>query len=221
MIKIYGEPPSRASRVIWLAKEAKLEFEIVPVNILEGEHLEQSYKSLNPLAQVPTIIDGDVSLGESFAINLYLAERYGGDLWGMDLFERAAIYQWTLFAGATLEPAVAPIVINRIILPPPAADLEVAAKAEFEVLRSLSRVNSVLDGQPYLLGDRFTLADLNVASVAVNAVAGKVNISDSGPNVEPWIERCLERPDCDLTVEPPTNTSPEMLKKLAEIRQRR
>ncbi|MCG8442299.1 MAG: glutathione S-transferase, partial [Caulobacterales bacterium] len=135
MITIYGEAPSRASRVIWMVEELGLDFKTVPVDVMEGEHLEAAYRARNPLAQVPTIVDGEVSLGESFAINLYLAARYGGPLWAQDMGEQAQLYMWTLFAGATVEPSVGPLIVNRFLLPPPARDAGAAARAEQDLMR--------------------------------------------------------------------------------------
>jgi len=60
MLKLYGTPPTRALRVIWLLNELGLEYELHPVDLLQGEHLHQDFLSLNPAAKVPVLVDGDL-----------------------------------------------------------------------------------------------------------------------------------------------------------------
>jgi glutathione S-transferase len=75
MMKLYGEPPTRALRVIWLLNELGLKYEIVPVNILKGEHKQEAFRAINPVGKVPVLVDGTAVLTESAAIQLYLADK--------------------------------------------------------------------------------------------------------------------------------------------------
>ncbi len=74
MMKLYGAPPTRALRVIWLLNEPGLEYAMLPVDALRGETQGQELRTLNPAAKVPVLVDGSVVLTESSAIQLYLAE---------------------------------------------------------------------------------------------------------------------------------------------------
>lgn len=160
-------------------------------------------------------------MGESFAINLYLAHRYGetSRLWGSSFQEIAQIYQWSL-AAAALDNQMSPLVINRVILPPQAANENVANAAEKELIRTLHRVGQFLGERQYLTGNRFTLSDLQMVSVAVNCLFTGVDLNYAGENVEPWIRRCIGREHCGLSDQPPSSIGPEELAKLAEIRSR-
>ena len=76
-MKLYGVPPTRALRPLWLLNELSLDHEAIPVNIPQGEHLQPEFLA-NPFRKVPVPVDGAVVVAESAAISLYLAERYGG-----------------------------------------------------------------------------------------------------------------------------------------------
>ena len=75
MMKLYGAPPTRALRVIWLLNELGLEYEMLPVDLLQGENQQQDFLTLNPAGRVPVLVDGSLVLTESAAIQLYLADK--------------------------------------------------------------------------------------------------------------------------------------------------
>ena len=75
MLKLYGTPPTRALRVIWLLNELGLEYEMLPVDLLHGGAQKEDFLALDPAAKVPALIDGSLVLTESAAIQLYLAEK--------------------------------------------------------------------------------------------------------------------------------------------------
>src|SRR3546814_18784050 len=70
--KLYGTPPTRVLRAIWLLNELGLEYEHCPVDLMQGEAQRPAFLDLNPAAKVPVLVDGDVVLTESAAIQLYL-----------------------------------------------------------------------------------------------------------------------------------------------------
>src|SRR3546814_2080662 len=75
-MKLYGTPPTRVRRAIWLLNELGLEYEHCPVDLMQGEAQRPAFLDLNPAAKVPVLVDGDVVLTESAAIQLYLAEKH-------------------------------------------------------------------------------------------------------------------------------------------------
>ena len=82
MLKLYGAPPTRALRVIWLLNELGLKYEMVPVNILKGENKQPEFRAINPAAKVPVLVDGTFVLTESAAIQLYLGgEKPSGGIY--------------------------------------------------------------------------------------------------------------------------------------------
>src|SRR3546814_19341069 len=74
-MKLYGTPPTRVLRAIWLLNELGLEYEHCPVDLMQGEAQRPAFLALTPAAKVPVLVAGDVVLTESAAIQLYLPEK--------------------------------------------------------------------------------------------------------------------------------------------------
>ena len=77
--RLYGLAASRAFRSVWAMEEVGVEYEHVPTHF-GAEAKTPEYLAVNPNGRVPALVDGDLVLFESMAINLYLAERYGEGL---------------------------------------------------------------------------------------------------------------------------------------------
>jgi glutathione S-transferase len=213
---LYGTPPSRASRVLWLATELGISLEVKPVDIFAGQHKTPEFASVNVLEQVPAFTDGTVSIGESLAINLYLARKHGGPVSGQNLAEEAEIYQWTMIA-AGVDPQVAPIMTHRIVLPPDKRDEREAQKALRAVKRTLAGVERHLSrGNQWLVGGRFTVADLNLA--AASQLLHFTGLApDVGPSFAGWLARCLARPGAEQNFKPPMPPPPAILERLMKM----
>jgi glutathione S-transferase len=189
MMKIYGTARSRASRCFWAALEAELQFEAVPVHATRAAE----FLSVNPNGRVPALVDGELVLWESMAINLYLAKKAGGDLSPASLVEDAEILKWTFWAVNEAEEAASTVLFHRFLLPEGNRDEAVAREAEATLEQPLRILDAALAGKDHLVGGRFTIADLNVASVMAWVKAGRVGFA-SVPNVERWLRACLKRP---------------------------
>ena len=105
MMKIYGSIVSRASRNAWAAEETGTDYEVVPLDFRKAEHKAPAFLAINPAGKMPALVDGDVVMSESLAINLYIAQTYGkGSLWPAGAKDQARCLQWSMWAGAELEP---------------------------------------------------------------------------------------------------------------------
>ena len=96
-MKLYGTPASRAMRSIWAAEEVGVDYELIPTSFLE-ESKTSEYLAINPNGRIPALVDGDLVLFESMAINLYLAKTYGGKLYPGNPHDEARALQWTIEA---------------------------------------------------------------------------------------------------------------------------
>jgi glutathione S-transferase len=192
MLKIFGEPRSRAYRCLWLARELGIEVENVPVapdvGAKAAEHL-----AVNPNGKVPALIDGSLVMWESMAINLYLAKKFGGSLAPQTLEEEAAVLQWTFWVVNECEVAAIHVMQRKVPRPGYQPTEQEVLAGEETLRRVLPILDAALVGRPYLLGDRFTVADLNVASVVGSAKAGGFDFNPV-PNVARWLSDCLKRP---------------------------
>lgn len=166
----------------------------------------REFGELNPNRKVPVLVDGDFVVWESMAVNLYLAERYGGSLWPTSLQDQTRATQWSFWVMTELEDRLLTSMRSRL---GPAAlrDPALAEKCESEAQRPLAVLDGSLAGREYLLGGDFSVADLNVASVlALGRIAGWA-LSSHG-NVERWLGACLSRPSMDKVRKLPMSPPP-------------
>lgn len=205
MLTIYGVYRSRASRVYWMAEELGLEFRSVPVlqarrlaNPLAPDAplntLSPDFIAVNPMSQIPSIKDGDLVMHESLAINLYLARRYGGPLSGKTVEEDGLLTMWTVWAAAEVEPHTVKIVLTYDNeLENSEGGKQTIAAACRALRRPLAVLESHLAGRQWIVGDRFTVADLNLAEVLRYAQSEEAPFQ-AHPHIKAWIERCQSRP---------------------------
>jgi glutathione S-transferase len=195
MIKLYGIPASRASRCLWMLEEVGVPFENVPTHFL-GDSKKPEYLALNPNGRIPTLDDDGLVLFESMAINLHLARKYGAKagLWPAAEDDQSRAVMWSVWAMTEVEPPVMKVLLNRVFLPEPQRKADVAAEGEAELRKPLGVLEGALAKSPYLLGDGFTVADLNVHAVLAWSTSwGRVDPSPT-PKVAAWLARCGERP---------------------------
>ncbi len=190
-ITLYGISGSRAIRSIWAAEEVGLEYEHVPTHFAKDAKADE-YLAVNPNGRIPALVDGDMLLCESMAINLYLAKNYGGDLYPSTPAAEALTWQWSVWGISEIEPLQMQIVVQKLFTAEERRDASVVARAEKGLGRPLAVLNDTLAEQPYLLGDEFGIADLNVAGVMLLLEMVSFDISP-WPNVQSWLQRCYAR----------------------------
>jgi len=192
-VTIYGIPRSRAFRNLWAAEEVRLDYVLEPTDFVTGVK-SPAFAALNPNAKIPALKDGDLVLWESLAINLYIARKYGEGLWPATVEDEGRAFMWTLWTATELEPIQMQWAYNSFVRPPDQRDPALAAAGAEGMRKPYGVLESVLgSGGPYLLGGSFTIADLNVASVAYTAWFNRWDFS-SFPKVKRWLDACLERP---------------------------
>ena len=188
-LKIYGPTRSRASATLWCAKELGIPYEHIEIG--HPATKEPAFLAINPNGKVPAIVDGNVTLFESKAINLYLAKKYGlGKLYPTNVDDEGRLFQWTLWAANEIEPALMPIVGFRLFQ---RGAEEEAAASEKKLLKVFKILDAALAGREWLIGNAFSVAELNVAPDLRLAQVCKVDF-DGLPNVSAWLARCTSRP---------------------------
>ena len=203
MIVVYGSPHNRGFRTLWMLEELGLPYENVELATRQGETRTPQFLAINPNGHVPTLVDGDTVVWESMAINLYLANRYDGGLAPRGVPEQAAVTQWSFWVVTEVEETLLSYGMHRLFLPEPERDAAVAQTALEKLEAALAVLDAALDRVAYLVGDRFTVADLNVASVLSWVSLVQLDISKYA-NVRRWLDACLARPAAGIHQEPPT-----------------
>jgi glutathione S-transferase len=218
-LRIYGIARTRAFRALWIATEVGLDYEHLPIEIGDAGARSPEFLAINPNGRLPVIVDEGFVLFESLAITLYLAKKHSsGKLYPGTLEAEARAWQWTMWALTEVHRGVNIWSLHAVRLPPDERD---AAKRD-EALRVLAAPFRVLDAavatQHYLLGDDFTVADLNVAAVISRAV--EMDLS-AVPNLEAWLRRCLDRPAARkalaLKTRADCETPAEVIRRIARI----
>ena len=190
--KLFGISGSRALRSIWGIEETGIEYEQVPVTY-GADSKEADYLTVNPNGRIPALIDGDLHLFESMAINLYLAKRYGGSLYPSNAVDEASTWQWSVWAISEIEPLQMQIVIQRIFTPADKRNPKVIDGATNSLQRPLKVLDAALNGRDWLVGETFSVADLNVAAVMHLMKMIGFNYSEH-VNVQRWADACYARP---------------------------
>ncbi len=191
-LRIYGVARTRAFRALWIAKELGLDYQHIPIEIGEAGARKPEYLAINPNGRLPAIDDGGFTLWESLAITLYLAKKHAaGRLYPATLEGEAKAWQWSLWSVQEVDRGVNIWSLHAVRLPPEDRDPQRLAEA-LKVLEPPFKVlDGALAGRSYLLGDDFTVADLNVAAVISRAIDMDLSAT---PRVGEWLKRCLERP---------------------------
>jgi glutathione S-transferase len=179
-VKLYGIPASQASRCLWVLEEIGLDYELETVRPGEGT-VAPGFEQLNPNRKIPVLEDEALVLSESLAINWYLAESYGGGLLPPDLADRSRVMQWTFWVAHDVEPHLWRMWQNSD------PDAAVLLRGSLEIL------DEELRHRDWVVGDEFSLADLNLESYIIRARRGGYRLQDHGA-LFAWIERCEARP---------------------------
>ena len=191
MVKLYGIPRSRTMRPIWMLEELGLPYENVKVSFI-GETRTPEFLRLNPNGHIPVLQDGGLTLWESMAINLYLARKHDKGLWPRTVEDEGRAFQWSVWAMTELEEPLLTALLNRTFLPEEQRDAKKGDDAAERFKTPLAVLDYALT-KPFLLGDAFTVADLNVASVLSWAPLGRLDLGRA-PRAQAWLGRCTARP---------------------------
>ena len=176
MIQIYGVPWSRASRCLWMLEEVGADYENIPIT----NSRDPAYLAINPNGRVPALVDGDVVLWESLAINLYLARRFPSRLSPKSISEEAHVLKWSFWAESELESF-----FNRV------ASLDEIPATWYE--RTLRVIDTALSSAGYLVGERFTVADINAVNMFNGPVSASLDLSGH-THLQAWLADCRARP---------------------------
>jgi glutathione S-transferase len=205
MITLYGVARSRASRPLWLFSEIGMNYAHVPViqaYRLKDAHAADAplntamadYLAVNPQGQIPCLTDGPLTLTESMAITLYVAAIYGGDLGPQGAGEAALMAQWALHATSAVETPAVEIMLTQTNGggDTPEGQGAIAVAAE-RLRRPFARLEAHLATHRYLVGGRFTVADINTAE-CVRYAQGHAALMAEFPVLSAWLATLQARP---------------------------
>ncbi|MDH4442339.1 MAG: glutathione S-transferase family protein [Rhizobium sp.] len=154
-ITLFYSPQTRATGARVLLEELKVPYDLHILNMKAGEQRQPAYLAINPLGKVPAVRVGETLVTEQGAIYLYLADLFPAAGLAPDLTDpdRGAYVRWLFIYGSCFEPAV----VDRCLKREPGS-LNDTPYASYESL--IDTLEATLTRGPYLLGNRFTAADL-------------------------------------------------------------
>lgn len=191
MYTLYHFPYSQhARRVVSLLEVGGLPYELRHVDMSKREHMSAAYLAINPNHQVPTLIDGDLTLHESNAILRYLCQKHGlTDWYPADLKHRARVDQWLDWNQCQLSPAVIGIVRNKLFMGDQ-GDKAAIERGEARLLELGPILEEELSPHDFLTGNMPTIADLSVASNLFQL--GLAGATPPGARIAAWYGRMGE-----------------------------
>jgi glutathione S-transferase len=191
-VKIYGMARTRAFRALWVAMELGIDYEHIPVEIGDAGARTPEFLAINPNGRLPAIVDDGFVLVESLAITLYLAKKHAtGTLYPARIQDEAKAWQWTLWALTEVDRGVNIWSLHAVRLPLAERNAAKLAEALQVIAGPFKVLDEAVSKQPYLLGNEFTVTDLNVAAVISRAI--EMDLSAT-PHLRAWLDRCLDRP---------------------------
>lgn len=205
-LTIYGISASRAVRPLWTATELGLEFVHVPTPYQGGASRTPEFLALNPNGHIPVVVDaradGEVVVWESMACALYIARHHGQtdskSITPATPPEDAEALRWSFWAVTECEADALTVLMHRLAMPAERRKPELAEAAERRLAVPLRVLEQHLmrqrdAGQAHLAAERFTVADLCVASV-LNWARPARELMSAHPLTHDWLVRCMERP---------------------------
>lgn len=205
-LTIYGIQASRALRPLWAAAELGLPYEHVQTDYRTGDSRAAEFLKINPNGHIPAIVDhrpeGDVTVWESMACALYivrhLAQADGRNIVPANAREDAEALRWSFWAMTELEKDALSVLMHRMAMPAEQRKPELADAAARRLVTPLTVLERHLGeqqarGETYVAADRFTVADLCLASVLMWLRVTRSVIGDF-PLTSEWLDRCLARP---------------------------
>ena len=159
-IVFYYNPMSRARIVHWMLEEVGAPYRIELVNFEKGEHKKPAFLAINPMGKLPAIVHRGVVVTECAAICAYLADAFPAARLAPRNEEpaRGTYMRWLFFGAGCVEPAIIDRMLNR-----PQAE-RTAAVGYGTYADTVNTLEKALAPGPWLLGDRFTAADLYLGS---------------------------------------------------------
>jgi len=160
MLKFYFNGSPNPTKVALLLEEAAISYEAVPVDTRKGEQFRPEYLAINPNGKTPAIVDGDVTVFDSNAILLYLAETSGKFLPPATPKAKGEMLSWLMFAATGIGPYAGQAVHFRHFSPEkiPYAQNRYAYEAE----RHFAIVDAHLAKHKYMVADTYTFVDMDV-----------------------------------------------------------
>jgi len=193
-MKLYYAVQTRATRPRWLLEELGIPYTLERLDMGKKEHKSLAYLDVHPHGQVPAFRDGELTLFESGAICAYLADKFPDKNMAppVNTPERGLYYQWLFYAMATLEPPIVQVILHTVMLPEVQRSTTQAEEARKNFAVVAQVLEKALGGKQFLVGDRFSVADIMIGSTL--GWAQMLGMLGGYPQLEAYVGSLAARP---------------------------
>lgn len=185
-IVLYHHPYSRAGTVVWMLEEVGADYTLKWVDILAGAQKTPEFLAMNPMGKLPVLDDNGTIVTETAAIGLYLGDRYAAGRLAPALDDpaRATYLRWSCFSPSVIEPAAA--------ARPSGGEFNAGAVGWGTYEAMLAATEAAIGKGPWLLGERFTMADTILGATLRFLLMFKM--VDAKPVFSDYVARLEARP---------------------------
>ena len=171
---------------------AGADWEPIYVDFFKGGTRTPEYRDVNVMAEVPTLVDGDLTLSQSGAIQDYVAEKTG-KLGGKTADERREILRWVLWDNHKLSSQAGMTRFLMNFLPEDKRPAEVIAFMQGRLKAAYATLDAALEGRDWLVGDEITNADISCCGYLFYPEPFGFDRKDY-PNIDAWLDRIADQP---------------------------
>lgn len=191
MLKLYGFKPSGNSYKPRLLLELlNVEYEWIDVDLANGGNQSPEYLAINPLGQVPTLVDGEIKLADAQAILFYIARYYGGNSWlPVDTLPLSKVVRWLSTTAGEVRQGLENARLYHFF-GVTSINIERANQVAERILKHL---DEHLRTRKWLEFERPTIADIAVFAYVNVAHEGKIDLAPY-PSVIDWANRVKQLP---------------------------
>jgi glutathione S-transferase len=185
-ITLYHHPMSRAATVVWMLEECGVPYELVQVGLMGSDLNRAAVRAINPMGKIPVLVDDGVAIMESAAIGMYLADRYSAGVLAPALDDpaRGPYLRWCVYSPAVVEVACMANAFGWQYK---------SGQAGFGKYDDVvTTLDSALSAGPWLLGERFTMADVILGGTLLWML--QFQMIEARPSLVAYADRLKERP---------------------------
>jgi len=199
VVKIYGMPYSTCTqKVLATLYEKNIEFEMIPIHLMKGEHKTPEHIARHPFGKIPVMDDDGFMLYESQAICRYLDKKSGPKLIPSDLKAGGIVDQWISVFSSYFNDTLFKITAQRIMAPMRGGtpDEAVCKQAVEDLEKILPILEKHVSTNEFIAGKEFTFADIIALPYFfyVQMTPEGNQIRSKYTHVAKWLDRCYARP---------------------------
>ena len=186
-VTLYHAPHSRSSATLTLLEELGAPYRLHVLSLNAGDQRQPAYLAVNPMGKVPAVKHGDALITEQVAIFIYLADLFSKAGLAPQMGDplRGPYLRWLVFYGSCFEPAIGDRALKRDPAPQ-----RMSAYGDYDTV--LGAIVSQLRKGPYMLGERFSAADVLWGTALTWTTS--FNLVPSGPEIRDYLARWQARP---------------------------